>query len=185
MVWDMSRKQGKTAKASGDGAEAQVKAANDAYEARRMCYVRKRPTPYVITGGSTGGFTGRFTGTAGADYSGVLWGGQAVAMEVKSCARPSVPLKTRNVPTVKPAQIAEMTAVQALGGKALVLVRTQAMRQGRPVRTWWLFTLREWLAAVDAAEHAGASSISRALLEEHAAQVDAPGGVPMWMEAML
>ena len=134
------RTTGRRSRALGNAAEAQVLAVGALYAARGVAVIWKRPTPMRQIGSMDG--HGRFQAVmevgAGCDFYGVIRGGTAFLLELKSTVGARLPLARRGQPTLKPEQAAELDAMHALGGLALVLVR---VRDG-----WWLVHWPAWSA---------------------------------------
>lgn len=158
---------GRTARASGERAEAVIVAACDRYRARGLADVYKRPTPVKpISGGSP--FRAVWQAKAGCDFGGTLAGGRSVLVELKTSSGPSLPLERHGKPTLGHAQAAELERCDALGGLAGVLVKVQPAAGPR----WFWLAWGAWQAAVQDAADEGRASLGAALLEAHGVEVD-------------
>lgn len=158
---------GRTARASGERAEACILAACDRYRAQGLADVYKRPTPVKpISGGSP--FRAVWQAKAGCDFGGTLAGGRSVLVELKTSSGPSLPLERHGKPTLGHAQAAELERCDALGGLAGVLVKVQPAAGPR----WFWLAWGAWQAAVQDAADEGRASLGAALLEAHGVEVD-------------
>lgn len=168
---------GRAGRARGERAEDQVLAACARYLAEGQAWIVKRPTPIrpLASPGPGGRFPAVFEAKAGCDFVGVLAGGRAVLVELKTSSGPSLPLARHGKPVLGPAQAAELEAVHQLGGLAAVLVRLVATRAGRPVERWFFVEWPAWQAAVAQAEAEGAASLGQGRLA--ACGVEGPGEI--------
>ena len=181
--------RGGKARKAGDTAEAHVAAAANRDE---RVWLVKRPVPFrPVGGGEKGGaFLAVRTAAAGVDFSGVLRGGLALAIEVKSAARASLPLRNQAGDQVGPSQAAELSRVAALGGVAGLLVRLElgdhAQRRGLPPRAWWWVTWEAWTCAAAEARAEGSASVDWRALERWGWRCEAnPDGTPRFVDAVL
>jgi len=170
-----ARRTGRKARAVGNRFESVVEAQHARYAAQARALVYKRPTPIKPIGGGSP-FRAVWLEKSGADYGGVLNGGRAVLVEVKSSGTASLPLKRHGKPTVGPKQTRELGTADALGAIAGVLV---AVTPAAGERWFWL-PWRRWLAALDAADAEGRASLGCDLLDAHGFEVP-PGD---WLAAV-
>jgi hypothetical protein len=144
-----------------------------------------------VGGGEKGGaFLAVRTAAAGVDFSGVLRGGLHLALEVKSAARASLPLRNQAGDQVGPSQAAELSRVSALGGVAGLLIRLElgdhAQRRGLPPRAWWWVAWDAYQSAASEARAEGSASLDWRALERWGWRCEANlDGTPRFVDAIL
>jgi hypothetical protein len=161
-----------TSRRNGLSAERQVLAAVERYSALGIAWLKRVET---ATAFSRGGAL-RPTQGAGVDFIGLLAGGRCCAVEVKSTASVSLPLEVHGTASLRPRQRVELSWVDALGGLALVLVRTRA--------GWWRLTWEGWDAALALADAAARASLSPAIMDECGRRLECAVTAPLFLEGL-
>lgn len=122
---------------TGAAVENLVQHALNAASARGRAHINKRATPVRVQHvGKNGRVTGHFERSPGVDYHGVLRGGRAVYLEVKSCHKGTFPLSS-----IEPEQWDEMDRARRLGAACALVV------------FWWPITAKG-RAAIGGRTHA-------------------------------
>lgn len=133
-----AKTQGRRARANGDAAETLFHAACEAYAVHGMASVFKRPTDYrVVRRLIKGGFACVPVTAGGCDYAGVMRGGRALLVEVKSSTSARMPIFARQgVAMIKPQQASQLSEWHDRGALCLVVVKVQD--------DWWAIHWPEW-----------------------------------------
>lgn len=162
---------GRKGRAAGASSEGLVLAQGERYYVQGLARLERVGTPMA----GWGRFM-RPTQGAGCDFRGVLAGGRAIVLEVKSTSAASLPLREGKGSTIRPGQAVQLSWASALGAWAVVVVRIRAR--------WWVVEWPAWLEAVAFAEEAGRASLSPEMLSEAGTEVSVDDGRPMWMEGL-
>lgn len=139
---------------TGAAVEDLVQHSLNAASVRGRAHITKRATPVRVQHvGKNGRVTGHFERSPGVDYHGVLRGGRAVYLEVKSCHKGTFPLSS-----IEPEQWEEMARARRLGAACVLLVfwwpntaRGRALIGGRTHAwcvVWWSTVARLRAAGV-------------------------------------
>lgn len=119
--------RGREAQASGRELESDIEDMHDAARTLGLADIEKLSVDIAVEQSlGEGRFVGRRRGRVGADYRGVLRGGNAVVVEAKNAGRARLPLKDDGSPRfsgVKAHQRAALERCLKLGGVALLVVR--------------------------------------------------------------